>query len=339
MCHSATPRVRRLASGAVGLLASACLLLSSLGCGLSMNGDFSQTSVTRLTGEDLAWNCTYDLTVFTPPQVPLKAVLVIFDRGDSYTLFDDPDVQQFAQNHQLAMLFPHECNAASYPDIQADAARGPGRSLFAALTQFAAATGHPELATANLLVFGFSAAGVLTATLSNYAPDRILGAMEYADGSAYLNIAALPIPTPVLGIPTLLMGNADDNLAGTYANYLYFQRGRVDGARWAYAVQHGTGHCCTDSAKPIILPWMDAVLNLRARGGSTPALLNSAVGSTAAFVCSPDGFFDFVGNPDCDFSYAAIGPGAAARGDETAWLPNPSSAQAWLTWVNHPSTN
>ena len=108
------------------------------------------------------------------------------------------------------MVFAHECDAQSTGAFQADASRGPGRILFLALSKLAASSGHAELAFTGVILFGYSAAGVLTATMVNEQPDRILGAIEYIPGDVYVNIAQVPTTKQAGQVPTLILANAQD---------------------------------------------------------------------------------------------------------------------------------
>jgi hypothetical protein len=61
-----------------------------------------------------------------------------------------------------------------------DPAKGIGRALFAALTQLAQSSHHPELASCKLILLGFSGTGSLAGRLAGYAPDRILAVIAAA---------------------------------------------------------------------------------------------------------------------------------------------------------------
>src|SRR5438045_3014017 len=96
-----------------------------------------QTSVDPVADEDIASACQYEITLMNPTR-PVRAVWVIFDRGrDMLRYYGDPDVQAFADRNDWALLFPFQCRAKSGGDINVDPSQGLGRSLFAALTQFA----------------------------------------------------------------------------------------------------------------------------------------------------------------------------------------------------------
>ena len=122
-----------------------------------------ETSVAPRADEDIAEACRYEMTV-TAPSRRIKGVWVIFERSlGTLQYYRDTDVRAFARRHDLALLFPFHCRSKSDTsgDINVDPRRGLGRTLFAALAQLAERSGHPELASAKLILLGFSGTGSL----------------------------------------------------------------------------------------------------------------------------------------------------------------------------------
>lgn len=301
-------------------------IVALTGCGFGVRLATISTTVAPLATDDLSGPCSYEVPISTNPATQ-NAVLVIFERGDSLQLFEDPSVQQMALDLHITTVFAHQCNAISYGDLQSNASKGPARALVTALGQFAVTTHHPELATAPVILYGFSAAGALAMTMTEAKPDRVLGAIAYAPGSAHLNLQDLPLISAA-GIPMLILANADDQIVGTSRNKTYFQRGRALGAPWGYAVQNNTGHCCNLSTLNVILPWIRAIV----------AKQSAIEGSTVSFRCVPNGVSDSYNSTDCSFAFAGLGKPTSAT-QQTGWLPDSSSAQAWFTWVTNPATN
>ena len=325
-----------------------CAAVVLSGCGLSIAGPTARTTVIPLPTDDLARPCSYDL-LLQDPERRSKGLLVIFDRADSEDLYNDLSVRDLVGVLGFGMIFAHECNARSYGDLQADASKGPGRALVTALHQFALATNHRELDTAGMILYGFSAAGVLTATMANAIPTRMMGAIEYASGSGYVNLDDILVSAAATRIPTLVLANAKDEDAGTARSYRYFLRGRVTGMPpWAYAVQNATDHCCNLSTRNLILPWIQAVASqqtsLSAANGNpqafapAPTTGQPALGALAHFTCTPNGDMDAQGDINCVFTRAKLGVGAVAS-REVDWLPDLSTATAWLYWVTNPDIN
>ena len=122
--------------------------------------------------------------------------------------------------------------------------------------------------------------------------------------------------------PVILYGFS---AAGTLA--MTMSEARPDRAPWGYAVQNDTDHCCNLSTLNIILPWIRAI-------AAKPPV---SAGSPVSFVCVPDGAYDSYGTPDCDFTFAGLGDPTST--EESGWMPDDPSAQAWYPWVTSPHTN
>ena len=327
----------------LGLCVCALLFASGLatGCGAVTGPYTPKTSVAPLPTDDLSQPCRYDM-VLSAPQVVQAGVLVIFERADSATLFQDPAVRAMAVQQHLAMVYAYQCNAASFNDLQWDAAKGPGRALFLALSQFATETEHPELATANVILYGFSAAGYLAVTMTKDYPGRVLGAIPDAPATAYANFDLEAATSAIAQIPMLILANAEDMQAGTQRPFDFFVRGHGMGAPWGFGVQNGTGHCCTDSTSSLLIPWVTAVMTeytVPSTTGSVTLRPNiGPVAPTVAFTCSYDHQSDVLGEGDCSLTSVSILP-AMNGGVITAWLPDATVAHAWYAWVTNPTTN
>ena len=321
------------------LVCMALLFWVSLLAGCGVSGVPLTVSIPSLASEDLAGPCVFDLSISHPSALQ-RGTLVLYQRGDTADLYDDATLRKTMADLDYSILWAHQCNAKSTGDIQSDAAQGPARVLYAALTQLSVESGHPELATNGIILYGFSAAGVLTASMANDQPGRLLGTIQYAAGSSYVDLDNITVTSAAAHIPTLILANADDTQSGTERSLDYFQRGRSLGASWAYAVQRNTTHCCTLSTSSIILPWIEDIANLppAPMPGATANATPAPPGTIASFVCTPDGVEDAQGYVDCEFSTSSVGPPASSA-EESGWLPSQATANAWLTWVRNLSTN
>ncbi len=331
------PGSRRWLSRTDCFLFALCSSFVLTGCGSTVKEEATSVTIPSLSSEDVVPSCTYDLTLDPKGQKPV-GLIVMFARGDTNQLYADMKFREAAWSLHYGVLWVHECFAASFYDLQADAAKGPGRMLFAAISQLAQLTKQPELETAGVILYGFSAAGVLVSTMANDYPDRILGVVQYASGSSYVNLDKVVLGAAAK-IPTLNLANADDTAAGTARSFHYFQRGRKLNAPWAYGVQNGTQHCCNLSTESIFLPWMRAIAAANA-ATATPSLAASVdAGTLTHFVCTPDGISDSSGEPDCKFTKASVGGLSPIPAEQSGWLPDGASGSAWLAWVTNPGTN
>ena len=324
-----------------------CIALLTTGCGMDVVPLLPETTVANLPGEDLAGPCTYALRLTpgpvvvqgqAPTSIPQTGVLVVFERLDSLTLFDDPTVIAAAQKLHLAMMYAYECDAASFDDLQPMATSGPGRALFQALNQFAVSLQHPELANANVFLTGFSAAGFLTLTTANAYPSRVLGTVAYAPASGYFDISGVKASPGAAKIPSLILVSANDIAAGDQRPFVYFLNGWAQGAPWGFASQQGVNHCCVDSIAPMLNQWMTSIFTeytSAAPGGlvSFTAQLNPAP-ATVAFEISSDGSFDPFGYQNFYLGSYSILP-STSGGPYRAWLPDQATTQAWVTWITN----
>jgi dienelactone hydrolase len=310
------------------------LLLLLAGCGVS--GAPVTVSIPALSSEDLSGPCRFEVSMAHASHVQM-GVVVLYERGDTDLLYNDAQFRRAIASLDYSIVWAYQCDAKSTGDLQADATKGPARMLFTALEELATQTAHPELSTNSVILYGFSAAGVLSATMAAAHPSRLVGVIEYAAGSASVDLEDVPIPASVVQIPTLILANALDRSSGTTRSLNYFERGRASGASWAFAVQNATRHCCNLSTRNIILPWIEEI-------ATTHNLPET--GTLNTFVCTPNGVIDAQGDVNCDITAASLGEAAEqkpqsheVRGTQSGWLPDQRSNQAWLAWVTSLQTN
>ena len=84
-------------------------------------------------------------------------------------------------------------------------ARGIGRALFAALDQFAALSGHRELASARLILLGFSGTGSLVGRFAGYAPDRVMAVVATHPGHNPLGLETIDLTPEAAAIPQFIL--------------------------------------------------------------------------------------------------------------------------------------
>lgn len=334
-----------------------CVLAFTAGCGTIIAGPGETITIQPIAGEDLSSGCVFDINMpddpmgttnqASNPNTPSyveAATLVIYQRGDSATLFNDPQIQDMAAKLHLVTVFAHQCNSKVTGDIQGDATKGPGRAIFAALNKYATDNGHPEIATNKLILSGFSAAGILSITMEGAYPDRVLTAIPYAAGSAYINLDQVAVTQAMAAIPNLVLANAYDSQSGDQRSLRYFQRGAALGAVWSLAVQNHTDHCCVLSTRDIMIPWITALTpatTLKTPGAALSAVAyrTYALPSTpsVSFLTYNDGWPDDQGELSFWIPTAAMSP--TGGGPTQAWMPDQASAEAWYKWVTSPGTN
>jgi dienelactone hydrolase len=313
-----------------------------------------QTSVTPQPDEDLAAPCRYEITL-TDPARTIKGVWVIFDRGrDMLRYYGDPQVQTFVERHDWALLLPFHCAAKSYStplergDMNIDPAKGIGRSLFAALTQLAQSSQHPELASSKLILLGFSGAGSLAGRLAGYAPDRVLTVIAAGPGHFDpLGVDTINLSPQAAAIPELIITGSADAISGTQRPYAYFRKHFDQGAPWTFVVQNKTPHCCIVNAKALILQWLDAVVIQRLTRTTGWYGFMKTVPSETAECPTPyppavpiwcRGTKDSWGGDNWSVSAATIArrPSPPRGTLPAGWLPTRAFAKQWLSFVTQP---
>lgn len=315
-----------------------------------------ETMVEPRPNEDVAEPCRYELTLPDPSR-RLQGIWVMFERSlDIVRYYRDADVRAFARRHGLALLFPFHCRSKSDSggDMNVDPAQGLGRALFTAIDQLAERSGHPELASARLLLLGFSGTGSLVARLAGHAPDRIAAVVATNPGHFDpLGMDTIALSPRAAAIPQLILAGGADAVSGTERPYAYFRRHFDRGAPWTFVVQNLAPHCCIMNAKALILEWLDVVVGRRpgrtagAYGfiTTTPTLASDCPGQTAPIRTSwCRGTKDTWGGTNWSVT------GATSRGRQAAppgmmlpagRLPTRAFARHWRTFVTraqHPVT-
>lgn len=124
-----------------------------------------------------------------------------------------------------------------------------------ALTRFATDSGHPELANAPFVIYGFSAGGGFANRLVNTLPDRCVA-------SAPLSSAMrMEVPPGALQVPVCMFsGELEDRLNPLLT--VTMQDQRPLGAHFAWAMLEGQAHREFDQPT-LALPFLDHCLRLR----------------------------------------------------------------------------
>jgi pimeloyl-ACP methyl ester carboxylesterase len=317
---------------------------------VAAHGAVFQTSVTPLAEEDLASACRYEITLADRERT-IRGVWVIFERGrDMLRIYADPDVQAFARRHDLALLLPFHCRAKSGTDgdLNMDPAKGIGRALLAALGQFAKLSGHQELASAKLILLGFSGTGSLVGRFAAYAPDRVLAVVAAHPGHNPLGLETIDLSPEAAAIPQFVLAGSTDRITGTKRPYAYFRKYFDRGAPWTFVVQNKTPHHCVINAKELVLMWLDAVVVQRItrrnaeRYGFIRTAPETLQGCSNLFPATVPiwchGAKDAWGGENWFVSSAAVEPRPSPpQGMMPAgWLPTPAFAKQWLSFVTQP---
>jgi dienelactone hydrolase len=169
------------------------------------------------------------------------AVLVPGSNDDGRALAQELFWQDFARRHQLALVGccfkdrPHEnMNIEEY----ARAADGSGPALIEALGRFAKATGHAEVATAPLLLWGHSAGGEFNYEFACWKPERVMAFVVNKGGYYFTHLA----PTRTRQVPGIFFIGGKDEEFRIHSIRGIFAINQRAGAVWKLENRPDEGH-------------------------------------------------------------------------------------------------
>jgi pimeloyl-ACP methyl ester carboxylesterase len=254
------------------------------------------------------------------PREDVDAVLVLMpgSNGDGRSMVEEPVWQELAARRRLALL---GCRLTDYPHQQpfieryVNASQGSGQALLEALVSLAGRSGHPELAEAPLLLWGFSAGGELNYELVAWKPERVVAFVVNKGGIYY---SAL-VPEAARKVPGILFVGGKDLEYRTSTIVGLFAVNRRAGALWALAEEPDAAHT-PGRSQDVARIFFEDVLPLR-----LPAREPNPDGSRA--LRPMEEATGFIG----DLETGLFGKIAnAAQPDyPTAWLPTERVARAW----------
>ena len=313
-----------------------------------------EASVAPEPGEDLAQACTYELTLISGSR-PLRGVWTIFERSrETMAYYQDAEVRAFARRHDLALLFPRHCPSKSQTggDMNVNPMKGLGRSLFAALNDLARRSGHPELASARLILLGFSGTGSLVGRLAAFAPDRIMAVISGNPGHFEpFGVDTISLSPDAITIPHFILVGSADAVSGTERPYAYFRRHADRGAWWTFVVQNRVPHCCIMNAKALILTWLEAIVQPPPTSGERYGFIHTRPATDTDCPGQPEpvrtswcrAIKDAWGGSNWSVDRAKVErrPRPPQGMMPAGWLPSEAFARQWLSFVmerEHPVT-
>ena len=241
-------------------------------------------------------------------------VLVSGSNGDGRPMAEEPFWQEFATRHSMAIVacrFTDKTHDQGFIEDYVNVSRGSGQALIDVLAVFAKRSGHPEVATAPLLLWGMSAGGQFNYEFAAWKPERVIAYVVNKGGIYY---SAL-VSQATRRVPALLFVGETDLTFRTNTIVGLFAVNRRAGALWALASEPGTAHEVGRS-RDLGAMFFDDVLVMRlGAGGLTPVAANAGyIGDLTSHMFQPVA-------------------GAAAPTVPTAWLPTERIARAWQAVV------
>jgi dienelactone hydrolase len=243
-------------------------------------------------------------------RVRANLVLVPGSNGDGRGQVDDPFWRELATKHGLALVgvyLTDKLHEDMFIEHYVDVRRGSGRAFLEAMVQLGESSGHPEVGTAPLLLWGMSAGGEFNYEMAQWMPRRVLGFIVNK-GNIYYTAQAGRAGREVPGL--FFIGETDLEFRNDIIRGIYSANRRAR-ALWALVVEPGVGHEVARSREMAAM-FFEELLALRLTDNGMRALELS------------EGFL-------CDPKTNTCGPAADAEAKRypTAWLPSQELADAW----------
>ncbi len=206
-----------------------------------------------------------------------------------------------------------------------DPRRGSDKALLKALDEFAAKSGHPEVAAVPWVLWGHSAGGSWSDVMSTLHPERI-AAMWLRSGSAGMfssrsNVAEPKTSDALYAIPFICNSGIQEKGGGAFTGPMAtFKEHRAKGGPVGFAPDPLTGHWCGNS-RYLAIPYLDACLALRLPDKGSKDQTLKPIDASKGWLAP------LLGD-------TAV-PAASYKGDpkEAVWLPNEEIAKKWMEYV------
>lgn len=251
--------------------------------------------------------------LWVPPNTPtVRSVLVLVpgSNGDGRAMAEDSVWQKFAAKNRLAIVAcrftdkPHDQN---FIEDYVDVSKGSGQALLDVLGRFATRSGHAEIATAPLLLWGMSAGGQFNYEMTAWKPERVAAFVVNKGGIYYTALAS----RAAREVPGMLFIGGKDLEQRVQTITGIFAVNRRGGALWALAEEPGVGHVVGKS-RDVSMVFFEDVLAARLGDGGTLRALTEKAGMIGDMKTR-----DFSPIPEKSPPYPV------------SWLPSERTARAW----------
>jgi len=242
--------------------------------------------------------------------------------------------QTLAKKWDCALLMPsYEMGEKDNCRLWCDPRNGSEKAFLRSLSELAAQSKHPELATAPWCLWGHSGGGFWSSIMQALHPGRIV-AIWFRSGTAFEywekgEVAKPEFPGAAMGVPMMcnpgMKENGDKRFNGAWTGTLaMFKAYRAKGAPIGFAPDPRTSHETGDS-RYLAIPFFDACLAMRLPAKTGEPL--RPVNAKAAWLAP---LLGDAAQPVDRFQ------GEAA---ESVWLPNEAVAKLWEQYVKTGATD
>jgi pimeloyl-ACP methyl ester carboxylesterase len=278
-------------------------------------------------------------TIWLPPGVKTLRGIIVHQHGcgegackAGQTAAFDLHWQALAKKHECALLGPsYEQPEKANCSLWCDPRNGSEKKFLQALTDLAAQTKHPELATVPWALWGHSGGATWVGTMLILHPDRIAAAWLRSGFPRLVPqpdslLPAMDIPDAACAVPVMCNLGTKEGVTvkeGRFAKVWegvepFFHALRGKGGLIGVSVDPNSSHDCGNQ-RYLAMPWFDACLTARLPDKAEAKLKAMP---TAGAMLAP-----LLGD--------AAQPAAKFTGDIKAavWLPNAQVAKAWVEYV------
>lgn len=242
----------------------------------------------------------------------IRAIVILMpgSNGDARSEVESAGWQGFAVKNHVGLVgcrFTDKPHDQSFIEEYINVSRGSGPALESALRAFAGRSGHSELATAPLLLWGMSAGGEFNYEFVGWKPERVAAFVVNKGGIYY---SAL-LSREARNVPGMLFIGGKDLESRINIITGLFAVNRRAGALWALANEPGARHVVGGSLE-LAKMFFEDVMSARLTG---PSLTTAA--EKSGFVA--------------DLKTKQFQPAGAATPTDssTVWLPSERVARAW----------
>jgi len=278
-------------------------------------------------------------TLWIPDGVPRLRAIIVHQHGAGTTASIEGSTAAYDLHWQaLARKWDCALFSSSYhvtnekvdlspggSELWFDPRHGSERVFLKALDDFAAMSGHSEIATIPWALWGHSGGGIWADIMSMLHPERVV-AVWMRSGSAAMfrgrpEFQEPTVPPAVYGIPSMCNPGVKEKPNRPWVGPLAtFQEYRANGAPIGFAPDPRTGHECGD-CRYLAIPFLDACLALRLPDKDSGDQTLKPVDNRQAWLAPLLG-------------EEAV-PAASYQGDpsKAVWLPNEAVAKAWMEYA------
>ncbi len=276
-------------------------------------------------------------TIWIPQEVETLRGVVVHQHGcgegsckSGLTGAYDLHWQALAQKHSCALLSPsYEQPQDAVCRAWCDPRNGSAVTFDRALEDLGELSGHPELASAPLAIWGHSGGGYWCGGMVLTQPERIAAAWLRSGVPAFepdpdrADVVPFPLPDNALEVPIMCNPGTKEGVTdkeGRFAkvwpaNVAFFEKVRGRGGLIGIAIDPLTAHECGNS-RYLAIPWLDKCLQLRLP--TDPGGTLRQISTTGAWLAAPQ-------------STVAV-PAENFDGDPLSlgWLPDEEIAKSWM---------